>query len=363
MKPIILFAEQKSYYMDLGVLKHLNMNKYDFEFDGARKYKTSPYNLKKYSLIVSTLYTNPLSNFLIIKAKENNVKTFLISDGIIDWSNMFNNPLQLKYGLNLYHPIIHDMFLCVGDEESSYFNFMGVPSINYIPARIINSYKSIPLPKTKKILITTANTAYFNETEKRMLINLLIGIKKETSKLNIDVIYRIFDECIIEELNIQENNMIDEDFDTILETVDTVITTPSSISLNSMYHQRAVGHLLYRDTPIFIQSGWLISNAYPLEDTLKSILERDSTRIYFQNFQLQKYIKKENEVTEDIENFISESNTNSNDFQKFIDQNLYNLLNSKFNYNIEYFIRKKYLNLKKKKHLNSFFKKMRNKFK
>ncbi|WP_394866659.1 hypothetical protein [Paraclostridium bifermentans] len=357
----ILFLENEKYYKDLGVLRELN-KKYCLEFNGMKKYKIESEEIKSYDCIISTLYTNPICNYIILKAKENRVKTILISDGIIEWANLFINPMQKKYNLKLYHPILHDIFLCLGDDECEYFNKYNKKVIKFMPSRIINNLKKIETPNLTRVLITTSNTAYFSELERDILVDILKKVVNSLEELNVDYIFRIYDEYLINSLNINEyKNKIEPSFEEVLKDVGVVITTPSSISLNAMYHDRAVAHILYRDTPMFLQSGWVISNSYPVKDTIKSLISKDEHRMNFQKYQVEKYLnenleknKLEQAIECDYELDMSES------YIKFINQNLYNTVNSRFNINIEFTVRQVYLKLKQNKKINKFLKKIRN---
>ncbi|WP_113928352.1 hypothetical protein [Bacillus sp. P14.5] len=357
----ILFLEDKSYYQDLGILEKVDNNKnYTLEFNGIRKYKISIEKLKKYHCVVSLFYTNPVSNFIIIKAKQQNIKTILISDGVFDFSNAFNNRMQLKYGLKLFHPIIHDIFLSVGKQEKNYFG-KGVRAIQFLPKKVINTKVRIPLPNVNKILITTANTAYFNETEKELLISILKRIIQELDSKGHQYFFRIFDENIINALNVKPiNNQVEGSFEQALANADYVITTPSSISINAMYHNRPVAHLQYRDLPIYLQSAWVISGSYPIGKTIKSMLEKEEDRLKIQNNILEQYLVQ-NTPSEVFEDAIHSEiiNSRNNDIDIFVNKNLKNMLESRLNFNLEYLARRLYKGLKKKK----IFRKLRYKIK
>jgi hypothetical protein len=355
-KEKILFAEDKKYYINLGVINYFDRSKYILEFNGMKYYKISDKEIKEYSAVVSFNYTSPLVNFLILKAKKNGIKTILMSDGIIDWANLFDNPKQKKYDIDLYHPIIHDYFFCLGEEEKDYFDFLGNNTEQYMLNRIIPNKDKLDLPNNEKFLITTANTAYFNDSERDHLEKILKKVIKILDEMNINYIFRIFDEYLINNLDIQSENNYDEgNFDSVLSKVDFVITTPSSITINAMYHDRPVAQLIYRDTPMFVQSGWNINMGNNIEQTINSLLKKDKNRINFQNWQVEKYINVKSEKKM-IDVLDSDDINGSNKIENFININLYNLINSKYNFNLEYFVRKVYLKFKK----NKYFKKLLN---
>jgi len=334
-----LFLEDSSYYKALGIFNNI------IDFDGNNDYKIKDKDLQKYEMIISQLYVNPISNFLIIKAKRNAVKTLLLSDGIIEWTNCFQNPMNKKYNANLYHPILHDIFLCVGKEETKYFNFLGYKTMQYLPKRISPTMTPQKKINNKTFLITTANTAYYNKSEKENLIALLKKIIEELDSLFFKYIFRIFDEELMKELELDSNkNIKNGSFEECLKLVDCVITTPSSISILAMYHNKAVAHLIYRDSPIFIQAGWNIFFSVNIKKSLENMLSFDKNRINFQNFQVSNYIVDNSGIEDEVQKELQKQKEEN--IKKFINQNLYNMLNSSFNFNIEYFIRKIYLKFK-----------------
>lgn len=335
----ILFLETKEMYASLG---------FDFldldivEFDGMKYYKKFDSICNNYKAVVSFLYHSPMCNYMIYKAKQNNIKTFLIFDGIFDMANSVKNPINIKLKIKQYYPILHDYLYCVGEDECLYFESENTKTEQITLKRILNKNK-IEIPSQEKFLITTANTPYFDIEEKNFLIELIKKTINALEKKKIDYIYRIFDQSLIEELKInEEKNFIQDSFEDVLKKVTSVITTPSSIILSCMYHKRNVGMFIYRDFPLFIQGGWLIHKSTDIENTVLSMLEKNPERIYFQNYQINKYVK-ENEISilDDIIEKVDTNKENQN-LEVFLNQNLENLINSKLNFNFEFIVRKLY---------------------
>lgn len=335
----VLFLEDEKYLLNLGVFENCAC------CDGTEDYKILDSTIKKYDLVISQLYTSPLSNFLIIKAKNNNVKTMLLCDGVLEWANCFTNPMNSKYNLNFYHPILHDMVLSVGNVESKYFKFLGFNSKQYVPKRMKPTMDKIGKVNKNRLLITTANTAYYNNSEKLHLVTLIKDVQSSCHVIQLDYIFRLFDDELINLLGVSdEKNHINGSFEECLTLVDFVVSTPSSISISAMFHGKPLGHLIYRDAPMFVQAGWNISSSIDIDLTLKHMISFNKERLDFQDFQVSNYITDDMGLEEDI--FKELSKQKSEKIEKFINQNLYNMLNSKFNFNIEYSIRKLYLSFK-----------------
>lgn len=352
----ILFLESKKVIENLGIW---NMKTNDNEvFDGAKNYKKTLKNIKDYDLIISVFYNDPINNLIIGEAKLSGVRTLLLTDGIIEWSNMFKNNLQKKYGLNLFHPIIHDILYVIGKREKDYFiKTQDIEVKNYMINRITQKKEAlIPLPKSVRFLITTSNTPYYDDKEFFILTKIIKNIQKSLEELKINYKFRIYDKKIIKKLNISPKiNDTDNSFTETLKKYSSVITTASSIMLTSMYHQRSVGQILFRNSPVFIQSGWNISRSENINETLVSMSKKEKSRMQYQSYELTNYYE--------IDSLDKFDNLKSKKMDaKFINKNMYNMLNSKFNFNIQWLVRKIYSFFKKTK-LKNILKKWRNKIK
>jgi len=336
----ILVLEDRSYYKGL---MDFDEKLYDIQYNGLKYYKS---DLKQYDLIISFNYLSDLGNFIIVKAKVQGVKSLLLADGIIEWSNLFNNKDVLDKNLKLFHPILHDYFFCVGKQEAFYFNSLGQKTFNYIPTRMKN-IKSIKSKTNKSnastydFLLTTANTPYHNDAEKNILLKVFKQIMKELDNMQCSYAFRIYNEFLIEELKISKSeNFIEGKFDYIFNDFKCLITTPSSIIISAMECIKPVAQIIYRDTPLFLQSGWMITSLN-IDTTIKSMLKIEKERMNFQLYQLEYYNSDKADI-KDVILLPKEKIDLTNDFNKRI----YNMLQSKFNFNIENLVMRLYLKIK-----------------
>lgn len=349
----ILFSESELFYEQLGLQKCRGLN---YFFDGMRLYKKKSSYFRQYDLFVCAFYTMPHNVLITQKCQQENICTVLCTDGIFEFSNAMTNPMITKYQMKLYHPILQDFLLCVGTREAQYFESF-TPSFSFLPKRVISSDKLIPLPLEKRILVTTANTAYYNESEFLALSNLLIEIIVVLKNSNVKFDLRIFDNKIlakIREVSGNVRNITQDSFENILCQYSSVITTPSSIVIPSMYHQRSVCQLIYRDFPVFLQTGWNVTNGDLFKESLTGIVNCEQVRIDIQNRILLSYINVPS-LSESLKKIINIHSINREEKISYINNSYANMLNSFFNFNVEYFVRKIY---NKNKRL---FKKLRHK--
>jgi len=341
----ILFSESEWYYRELGLK---DVDGVDFSFDGMKHYKESGLFLSQYELFVCAYYTMPHNVILTQKFKKADIRTILCSDGIFDFSNSFINPMHIKYGLRSFHPILQDFFLCVGKNERDYFN-QDTLAMEFMPYRMITKKHASAMPESKKVLITTANTAYFNDEECELLLKLILDVTKLLTEENIDFSFRIFDISLLSSINEKYVgvlvNDIEEGFEDTLERYSSVITTPSSVAVVSMFHRRPTALLIYRDWPMFLQTGWLIPSIDVFKGQFNDFLDGEDSRMAIQDRLLSNYMTKEG-VTDRILQASKIEFKGGDERESYIIKSYENMLLSKFNFNFEWFARKIYRKLK-----------------
>jgi hypothetical protein len=112
-----------------------------------------------------------------------------------------------------------------------------------------------------------------------------------------------------------------------------------------MYHKRAVALLVYRDKPMLLQSGWLISTKEIFQQSLDSFINLEPKRLAIQHDILKTYLAEKG-MTELLLNFASSPYNGKDINSSHINISYFNMLNSKFNFNFEWLIRKVYLKFK-----------------
>ncbi|MEG3222151.1 hypothetical protein PD716_16165 [Vibrio gigantis] len=335
----ILFSESKQYYVNLG-LKPLDT----FEFNGMNFYKSI--DIDDYDAFVCSNFLIPHSLIISEIFQKNSKKTILVSDGIFDFANAFKNPMHKKYDIDLYFPVLQNYFITADVECHDYFkNQVSVSS--YRPKHMIKKEEVITVPMRQRALITTANTAYFDKQEFLNLKDLIVSSIHLLRLKGIDFDLRIYDKGLLEQVlntvDFDINNVIGGDFESVLNSYSFVITTPSSISVTSMYHQRPVISLITRTNPTSIQTGWNVSNSEQLENSILDIKSNVGSGLKQQNLLLNKYLS-ELDLNTALKNILNDDL----EVQRKIHTNkiLIKMLRSKFNFNVEFIIRNLYLKLR-----------------
>jgi len=249
----ILFIEGKDRFLSFD--PDLDMNNY--VFSGWRRH-WSILNIKKYDAVISTLAHNSYVNAIIMRANKHSIPTVLIVDGIFEWNNSFNNPYLNKIGVDLYRPNIHKYIYVVADDITRAFIGRGSAKVCAILNKRVWGGKIMEIKTFSKVLITTANTPCFNNDEYLKLASLINMLVEYFKKNSIEFEVRIFDERLLDLIPLgAPYNNTSGSFGDLIPDFSHVITTPSSIALEAMSNGLAVCQLIYRDTPLPFQSGWL----------------------------------------------------------------------------------------------------------
>jgi len=298
--------------------------------------------LKDIDLVISISYDNQSYNYVILEAKKRNILTGLIIDGPLEWSNTFNNvKLKIK-GLNkLYQPIIHDIVYCISTEQLDILKSWNPNKqfYTYKNYRVLINEENKNIHSEFDFLITTATTPYFNEQEKEKLIFLLESIIKYCDEKNISYQTRFFD---IELKKLSKNNETSLSLIEHIQKSKCVLCTPSSVILTSMALKKPTAQLIYRDSPLYYQSGWMIFSINNLNNTFNNMLDCDIDRMNFQDFEVKKNISTEDISFQMNENIDKLANDEINKINTIIFENnlLKAILESRWNINIKYFLKK-----------------------
>ncbi|MEZ9512692.1 hypothetical protein [Vibrio breoganii] len=357
-KKRILFLEDRQFYSTFVNLEQLSET-FTLSFDGGRFDDVN--ELKNFDLVIFSIYSSYKFNLLVIKLKNLGIPSLLMFDGVSEFSNFLNNKhLKSKSMIN-YHPIISDMALVVGHSAKQYFEVSNCLVGQYMPLHMSQGDKRIDMCKDTRVMITTANTAYHTQREFNLLLSSLKEVISFFESMQVEFFFRIFDKSLIEELNIdQDRNCLSGSFQESLSNASHVVTTPSSISLTAMYHNRPVMHLIYRDFPSYFQSGWQYISGVSDKTTFMSFIESDE---HFMKFQFKEVSSNYDvdDVDIEIKNLLSKYKySDSSRISEFENNILYKMLDSRYNINFEYAIRKVYWKLKGTK-LNKIVRNLRNK--
>jgi len=279
----ILFLDEKKTVSRLLDVKSIDNNKgISVEYFGSRKFLISYSALKNWDVVIDCNYTNSFHNRIISQSKKSGVFSVLLHDGIFEWKNTFENGSRY----NLYSNIPHNLFLYFGtDSQHLYLSCLtGTVCMPYIPNYLIKDSEKIMNNGKFDFLITTANRSYFDDDEFDALVLLLQSVIDYLEASEYSYALRVFDNKLLGELQVNSAvNVIDCNFESSLNNITKgVVTTKSTLQIEAMQYDIPVCELLYRDSPIFNTSGWVLFRGSNFAKTFHGMAAPSKERMFHQ---------------------------------------------------------------------------------
>ena len=261
-------------------------------------------------IVISKNYARPQSNRWIFEARRLGIPTLLLVDGPLEWANLYANPSLATLGENaaagLFEPIVHDAVATIGNAQSQWIadrnEGRGIELMSYANQRIHTRTGLEPtdLSPDFDFLVTTARTPYFNTREKADLGAALSACGAALERAGHRTLVRIFDEDLRATFRSTAPSCsfdIEGSFTEALSRTRCVVGTPSSVLLESMQHGKPTGLLMFRDSPLFYQTGWLLGCSEDWNASFASMLAPDSARMDVQRQSLRENLSDEDFFT------------------------------------------------------------------
>ncbi len=275
----------------------VNYLEYDWVFGDARQPavdRAQPLDMA----IVSDEF-DPIINAAIHDCRRNRIPVLHIVDGIVEWHNTFENPRSLspERGLPLFQPIVSDKIACLGRSQARILESWG----NAGKCELVGSARLDRLrgrePRKRdpcepfRVLIATAKKPGFTKERMNHVIRALgdfrdwmkeYGTKGPTK---IEPIWRITGDL---ESGLGVDSMVSDlsgaELAEVLENVDALITTPSTMLLEGMMQGIPVALLDYSNSPRFVPAAWEITAADHIPGVMSELPDPPQTRKWYQDF-------------------------------------------------------------------------------
>jgi hypothetical protein len=331
----------------LKIISSSELDVFEVTYDGQLLFGRGRGVFTEYDFIGCINAANRYNLHILYCCKFFGLLTFVVKDGLYDWSNAYLNPKHVNRGLVLYEFLPCDVFFSFNDGSNSLILHSNpiVKIVEYLPYRMrvdVDSGKDVIIKDSslKKLLISTANSPCLAIEETPRLIHLIDETIKAAEEIFDVIAFRIFDEKILSNISSNFKNHTERSFAEVVSEFDVLVTTPSSISVEAMALGVPVIHFDYRDAPLLFQSAWRIHSSVNISQTLRSACDREAERIYYQNFVISETSSHSCSISETIQSEVPSANS-------FVDlgaKNAINILESSWNFNF-YIIAKRILRL------------------
>ena len=231
--------------------------------------------------------------------QRNNVPVLVLADGILEYRNTWEHP-ELPDG-SMFQPLCAHKLACIGRGQTriieSWGNvgkceFIGLPRFDSIePAAVAPVQTEGPF----RLLVATANTPAFDPQQRATVVASLTQIYQrfqKNPKVNgrpCDITWRLTD-GLEQAIGLPESETNDAvkrtPLSDVIDEVDAVVTTPSTLYLESILKKRPTAILDFHNRPQYVQGAWTIGAPLHLNETLDQLADPPGHRMLFQEMTL-----------------------------------------------------------------------------
>lgn len=220
--------------------------------------------------------------------------TLYAIDGILEWRNAWENREDEPACPWTMRPVLSDKVACIGASQARVLEQWG----NYGKTEIVgiprlDSNKPSNASKENRdcfqILVTTAKWPAYTESQRQDILQSLKDLKEffdqhsEISGRRIQVVWRIAG-GLDRELQIQNHlsDLSGREIAEVLQQVDAVITTPSTVMLEGMLSDLPVSIVDYTNSPEYVPAAWSIRAKDHISDVVRQLVNPPVRRIQWQ---------------------------------------------------------------------------------
>lgn len=237
----------------------------------------------------------PEMPLLALRAREAGVPVLHLLDGILEWNNLWDNP---RYDVGdaksppMYHPPLAHKLACIGRAQARHlagFASDGACEVVGLPRLDSSAPTPPPAGPTRHVLVCTANTPYFTPEQHDLVRRELADLRDwfaRTPSLGgapLEPIWRLT-KNLEHEIGVagQVSDRWKQDLLEVLPRVDAVVTTPSTLVLESMLIGRPVARLDYLNAPAYAPSAWTITHREEIDSVMRRLLAPSEGELRFQ---------------------------------------------------------------------------------
>ncbi len=229
--------------------------------------------------------------------EQDQIPVLILSDGILEYRNTWEHP-DLAEG-SIFQPLFGHKLACIGRGQArvveSWGNvgrceIVGFPALDQVDSHSIPDVnRSGPF----RVMIATANTPAFDQRQRATVveslnhINRWVESNRQVNGRPLEVTWRLSD-------GLESETGLDDDIDPearspigkAIENVDAVITTPSTMYLESVLRARPTALLDFHNSPHYVTAAWTINGPHQLASVMSELASPSPHKLMFQEFVL-----------------------------------------------------------------------------
>lgn len=221
-------------------------------------------------------------------ARDSGKIVLLVEHGILEWRNIWHNPVGWVSGSGRPQPAMADYVAAIGSAHQrilqSWGNerveVTGLPRLARLPRSSAVARHS-ERAKTKTVLISTAKSIGFSDAEKQHCRNAMHDLHAWFERQpDLNVIWRISPEL---ECDYAVSDFKLYDLNAAMAEADVLITTPSTLMLEAMYCGMPVGLIDYNAVPSYLPAVWNINSPDQIPAVVSALLNSEDRHLHYQD--------------------------------------------------------------------------------
>ena len=236
----------------------------------------------------------------IFELKEKQIPTIYAIDGILEWRNAWENRNDEPACPWTMRPVLCDIAACIGNAQKRILDSWGnrektvVTGLVRLSELVNQNHHSIEKLNTSgdlNVLVATAKWPGFTDIQMDNARQLLRDLKEfivsnpEINGRKIQVTWRLTHQ-LAEEIGVENclSQVNSNEIHRIISKHDLVLTTPSTIQLESMLLGRPTAIIDYNNCPHYVDAAWKITSGQYIEPVLESMACPPTERLAYQRW-------------------------------------------------------------------------------
>lgn len=229
--------------------------------------------------------------------ERNQVPVLILADGILEYRNLYEHP-DLADGC-IFQPVMGHKLACLGRAQARVVESWGnVGKCEVVGLPRLDALVTTPAPPIRttgpfRLLIATATTPFFNSQQREAVVESLAHFKQRleaNGRVNgrrMEVTWRLTG-GLERDLGLEKDakELERPSLSEAIDRADAVITTPSTLYLESVLKQRPTAILDFYNSPNFVSAAWTINAPRHFNAILSELANPPAAKMLFQETEL-----------------------------------------------------------------------------
>lgn len=225
------------------------------------------------------------------------IPVLVLADGILEYRNLYEHP-ELADGC-IFQPLMGHKLACLGRSQARVVESWGnvgkceVVGLPRLDPFLLEQAPPIRTTGPFRLLIATATTPYFNAQQRESVVESLLHFKqrleanRRVNGRNTEVTWRLT-AGLERDLGLESGQDAKNrpSLSQAIDEADAVITTPSTLYLESALKRRPTAILDFYNSPNFVSAAWTINAPRHFNAILSELAQPPTPKLLFQETEL-----------------------------------------------------------------------------